>query len=408
MRAAASSGSRSSPAASARRNSSARCDDAARALLAADHHEVVLVAVQPGHEHDAGLVEARRRREDVARQRHRRREDRVEARAVAGRERGERRGRRRRDRVEDAEQRVGVPGASPSISSAKLKSSPVYMRTPAGSRRRMAISLSLSSSDTLTPSTLAAFARDDGEADVHRARVMRVARESARADPVAGERRVEHLAEPVQDHRRAHLRQDAVVDVRVVVGRLRARGQRAARHQDDAAAGALDRRALLLVGGDHALDRHARGRGRDGRCPRPRTRSRPERARASATLRRISSSDVGQSRPMPRCAVSIASATPNPSDHRCRRNASVASQSMRGGEPGIASRARVGDDVRGGERDAVEARRAGGRRPRARRAQRVRRERRRRMREAERGHGNALRRPLTRAARSLSPYAGQG
>src|SRR3990172_9267107 len=42
----------------------------ARALLAADHHEVLLVAVQPGHENDAGLVEARRRAEDVARQRH--------------------------------------------------------------------------------------------------------------------------------------------------------------------------------------------------------------------------------------------------------------------------------------------------------------------------------------------------
>ena len=39
---------------------------AARALLAADHDEVVLVAVQPGHEDHARLVEARRRLEDVA------------------------------------------------------------------------------------------------------------------------------------------------------------------------------------------------------------------------------------------------------------------------------------------------------------------------------------------------------
>ena len=81
----------------------------ARALLAADHDEVVLVAVEPGQEDDAGLVEARRRLEDVARQRHRRRQDRVEAR------RGRRRRARasaarggRRDRVEDAEQRVAV------------------------------------------------------------------------------------------------------------------------------------------------------------------------------------------------------------------------------------------------------------------------------------------------------------
>src|SRR6187399_1680247 len=53
--------------------------EGARALLAADHGEVRLVAVQPGEEDDAGLVEARRRLEDVARKRHRRREDRVEA-----------------------------------------------------------------------------------------------------------------------------------------------------------------------------------------------------------------------------------------------------------------------------------------------------------------------------------------
>ena len=41
--------------------------------------------------------------------------------------------------------------------------------------------------------------------------------------------------------------------------------------------------------------------------------------RAASSERRISSSEVGQSRPMPRCAVSIASATPRPSDQsRCR------------------------------------------------------------------------------------------
>ena len=35
--------------------------------------------------------------------------------------------------------------------------------------------------------------------------------------------------------------------------------------------------------------------------------------------RRISSSEFVQSRPMPRCAVSIASATPKPQDQRWRR-----------------------------------------------------------------------------------------
>ena len=37
---------------------------------------------------------------------------------------------------------------------------------------------------------------------------------------------------------------------------------------------------------------------------------------------------------MPRCAVSIASATPNPCAHRCSRNRSVDSQSMTGAPPG--------------------------------------------------------------------------
>ena len=43
--------------------------DRARALHAADHPEVRLMAVQVGGEHDARLVEARGRPEDVARQR---------------------------------------------------------------------------------------------------------------------------------------------------------------------------------------------------------------------------------------------------------------------------------------------------------------------------------------------------
>ena len=43
----------------------------AGALLPADHDEVVLVAIDPGHEHHAGLVETGRRLEDVPRQRNR-------------------------------------------------------------------------------------------------------------------------------------------------------------------------------------------------------------------------------------------------------------------------------------------------------------------------------------------------
>ena len=115
---AARSGSRSSPAASASRNSSARCMDAARALLSADHGEMRLVAVQPGHEHHAGLVEARRRLEDMPAQRHRRRQDGVEAAQVAARQRGQRRRPppARWDRRCRAARRSS-PAASPAISS---------------------------------------------------------------------------------------------------------------------------------------------------------------------------------------------------------------------------------------------------------------------------------------------------
>ena len=83
-------------------------DERARALLAADHDEVVLQAVEVGHEHDAGLVEAGGRLEDVARERDRRRQDVVEAAPVARGERAERGGGGRRDGIEDAEQRVAV------------------------------------------------------------------------------------------------------------------------------------------------------------------------------------------------------------------------------------------------------------------------------------------------------------
>ena len=171
MRAAASSGSASRPAASASRNTSARCSEAARALLPADHREVRLVAVEPRHEHDAGLVEARRRLEDVARQRHGRREDRVEA--ARGRPARARRAPPRppaRSRRRCRAARRSVPASSPPISAAKLKSSPVYMRTPGGKPARASRSrVASSSSETLMPSTFAALRADDVEAHVGRA-----------------------------------------------------------------------------------------------------------------------------------------------------------------------------------------------------------------------------------------------
>ena len=50
------------------------------------------------------------------------------------------------------------------------------------------------------------------------------------------------------------LRQDAVVDAQIIVRAARGAHQRAARHQDDAAAQRLDRLDLLLIGADHVVD----------------------------------------------------------------------------------------------------------------------------------------------------------
>ena len=75
----------------------------------------------------------------------------------------------------------------------------------------MAISRCLSSSETLTPSTLAALA-------LMMATAVSIARVEIGGAPVAGERRIEHVAEPMDDHGLAHLRQHAAIDLGVVVG----------------------------------------------------------------------------------------------------------------------------------------------------------------------------------------------
>src|SRR3954464_3945559 len=62
--------------------------------------------------------------------------------------------------------------------------------------------------------------------------------------------------------------------------------------------------------------------------PAPENTNAPPLAFAARTERWISSSEVGQSSPMPRCAVSIASATPRPRSQTCSRNAMVRSQSI--------------------------------------------------------------------------------
>ena len=62
--------------------------------------------------------------------------------------------------------------------------------------------------------------------------------------------------------------------------------------------------------------------------PAPQASSPPPAAPARSAEYLIRSLAWSQPRPMPRCAVSIASATPNPCAHRWSRKASVDSQSM--------------------------------------------------------------------------------
>ena len=76
----------------------------------------------------------------------------------------------------------------------------VHAHAGAAAGARSAISLSASSSEILMPSTFAALCRDHARADIHRARMVGSLSRPSR-HPVAGERGIEHLAEPVQDHR---------------------------------------------------------------------------------------------------------------------------------------------------------------------------------------------------------------
>ena len=216
----------------------------------------------------------------------------------------------------------------------------------------MAISLSLSSSEIFTPSTLAALAAITSSA-------TSIACVWSRVAPIARERRIEHLAEPVDDHRLLHLAEDAVVDLGVVVGRARRLHQRAARHQDDAAAELLDRRALLLVGADHVVDGHARRPARDDRCRRRRRSARRE----SPSRRRGCGGSVRATSASP-CPCRAARC-PSPRRRRGRGPEVVAEGDGalpvdRGVEPGIGVGQRIGDDMRGRIGDAVERRLRGG------------------------------------------------
>ena len=228
--------------------------------------------------------------------------------------------------------------------------------------------------------------RDDRGADVRRARVVGIAREAAGADPVAGERGIEHVAQPVQDHRLAHLRQHAAVDLRVVVRRPRARRERAARHQDDAAARGFDRPRTALRTRRSRRRSSSLAAGARWSVPAPENTIG---ARRRARLRNAAADQLERRRPVE--AHAALRGVHRFGDAEAERPQVAAKRERRvpvdrGGEPRIDVGARIGDDVRRGERDAVPRGVRGGQRPRrAARAACTARARRRR-RKAERGH----------------------
>ena len=152
------------------------------------------------------------------------------------------------------------------------------------------------------------------------------------AAPVAAERRIEHLAKPVQDDRLVGLGEYAAVDREIVVRRFRHPYECPARHQDHPAAEFLDGVKLFEVGGGDVVERSRVGRikllGAAPEKMRPASRSRIRERAADQLWAALPWS------PMPRWAVSIASAMPKPRSSRWRRNASVASQSIAGAPEG--------------------------------------------------------------------------
>ena len=205
------------------------------------------MAVEPGHEDNARLVEFRRGFKDFSRQRHRRGHQRIVAGAVAGRELCERRIGGRRDRVEDAEQRVRMAFSV------------------AGDQLRIVEIIAGEHHDTFgQPVAQGDFLVGVEQRDLYSLDLAGVALdqqnhgfqgffEPVRA-PVALQGRVEHGAEPVQDDLSRGLRQDAVVDMKIVLRPLGDGRQRAARHHDRLAAQPLDEADLLLVGGDDIVE----------------------------------------------------------------------------------------------------------------------------------------------------------
>src|ERR1700693_2139117 len=73
--------------------------------------------------------------------------------------------------------------------------------------------------------------------------------------PIAGERGIEHLAQPMDHHGAPDLPKYPVVHATVIIRSLGDRNQPAARSQNDAASEGLDSVDLRFVSGDHIVER---------------------------------------------------------------------------------------------------------------------------------------------------------
>ena len=332
----------------------------AGALLAADHREVVLIAVQPGKEDDTGLVEAGGRGEDQPGQRDGRLENLPESGLVAGGKPRQRRRGGRRDRIEDAEQRIGIALL---VAEDQFGEIEVVAGIHPHAGRQLAphgdFPVGVEQGD-LDAVDLVRVGLDRVERGRHR-------RGDIVGTPIAGKRRVEHVAEPVDDHRFAGLGQQAVIDPEIIVGRGRDPGEGAAGHQDDRRAGRLDRFELLLIGADHLVDRGRLGRievigaGAGGKVA---VAVGPGRVRRAAD-------QVQRIRPVEAHAALGGVHGLGDVDAEAPQMAAIGDRGVPvdgGREPRIDIGARVGNDMSGAEGDAVEGRR-GGRREGTRRAE---------------------------------------
>ena len=195
---------------------------------------------------------------------------------------------------------------------------------------------------------LAGVVGDDVDADIHRRDVIGFA-------PIALQRRIEHFAEPMDDQRLAHLFENAAINLGVIVGRLGGDDQCAARHQDDAAAAGFDRLDLFLIGADDVVDGGRRGRnelvGADAGIN----------GRARHVARRFDREldELQRVRPVePHAALRGVHGFGDAEAERPEM-AAIGDGGVpvdRGGQPGIHIGERIGDQMRGGERDAIEFR----------------------------------------------------